>query len=183
MVLCHYMYCLWLVKTKIAATTQSIPRVFPRLAAVTRICYISFFWSAVATASVLTNNTQSTYILQLTAPSSWCSFLHSFSFFRRSSDVAFLFLLEFCMIMRSFLHIISASLFTAWVFKVFSMCSCFLKPSVASSMSLLLSLDFSSSTQEFGTERNINPITWNSVLWDIPIIKINGSREIFFIAY
>ena len=84
----------------------------------------------------------------LTAPSSWCNFLHSFSFFLKSSEVAFLFLL--LSLAKSFLFIISASLLTAWIFIVLSIESCFFNFSVAPSISLLMSLDFSRSRKKNG---------------------------------
>lgn len=84
----------------------------------------------------------------LTAPSSWCNFLHSFSFFLKSSDVAFLFLL--LSLAKSFLFIISASLLTAWIFIVLSIASCFFIFSVAPSFSLLMSLVFSRSRKKNG---------------------------------
>ena len=96
----------------------------------------------------------------LTAPSSWCNFLHSFSFFLKSSDVAFLFLL--LSLAKSFLFIISASLLTAWIFIVFSIASCFFNFSVAPSISLLMSLDFSSSRKKNGKKHKMIFKKWNN---------------------
>ena len=96
----------------------------------------------------------------LTAPSSWCNFLHSFSFFLKSSDVAFLFLL--LSLAKSFLFIISASLLTAWIFIVLSIASCFFIFSVAPSFSLLMSLDFSRSRKKNGKKHKTIFKKWNN---------------------
>ena len=82
----------------------------------------------------------------LTAPNSWCSFLFSFSFFLRSSEGAFRFLLFSRT--KSFLFTISASLFTAWILSAFSILSCFCSCSVASSISSLACFAFESSKKE-----------------------------------
>ena len=96
----------------------------------------------------------------LTAPSSWCNFLHSFSFFLKSSDVAFLFLL--LSLAKSFLFIISASLLTAWIFIVLSIASCFFIFSVAPSFSLLMSLVFSRSRKKHGKKHKMIFKKWNN---------------------